>query len=186
MHTLESDRLLLRPFQEDDLAPLLAMQSRPDVVRWLYHGPRGETEVRDLLERKIASTAFHDGGGSIDFAVVLKQTGEVVGDVNLYLTSAEDKQGEIGFVFHPDHQGRGYATEAAGLLLDLAFREYGLHRVAGRLESRNVASGSVLERLGMRREADLVENEWVKGEWQSETVYAILDREWRAAADDPG
>jgi RimJ/RimL family protein N-acetyltransferase len=187
MHTLESDRLLLRPFQADDLAPLLAMQSRLDVVRWLYHEPRGEADVRDLLAKKIASTAFRDGGGSIDFAVVLKETGEVVGDVDLYLTSAPHKQGEIGFVFHPDHQGRGYATEAASLLLDLAFREYGLHRVVGRLESRNLASGRVLERLGMRREADLVENEWVKGEWQSETIYAILDREWRAAGTgDPG
>jgi RimJ/RimL family protein N-acetyltransferase len=38
----------------------------------------------------------------------------------------------------------------------------------------------VLERLGMRREAHLVENEWVKGEWQSELVYAILEHEWRA------
>ena len=56
----------------------------------------------------------------------------------------------------------------------------GLHRVIGRLEPRNVASARVLEKLGLRREAHLVENEWIKGEWQSELVYAILDREWRA------
>ena len=48
----------------------------------------------------------------------------------------------------------------------------------GRLEARNVASARVLEKLGMRREAQLVENEWVKGEWQSELVYAMLEREW--------
>ena len=48
----------------------------------------------------------------------------------------------------------------------------------GRLEPRNVASARVLEKLGMRKEGELVENEWVKGEWQSEAVYAILDREW--------
>ncbi|MDX6496395.1 MAG: hypothetical protein QOE17_2381 [Gaiellales bacterium] len=51
----------------------------------------------------------------------------------------------------------------------------------GRLEARNAASAGVLERIGMRREAHLVENEFVKGEWQSELVYAILQREWRAA-----
>jgi RimJ/RimL family protein N-acetyltransferase len=182
---LESDRLLLRPFHAGDLAPLLAMQARPEVVRWLYHEPRDEAQARELLDRKIASTGFQDGHDSIDFAVVLKDTGEVVGDVNLHLVSAEHRQGEIGFVFHPDHQGRGYATEAARLLLDLAFREYRLHRVVGRLESRNTASARVLERLGMRREADLVENEWVKGEWQSETVYAVLDHEWLAEAPPP-
>ena len=53
-----------------------------------------------------------------------------------------------------------------------------LHRVVGRLEPRNTGSARVLEKLGMRREAHLVENEWVKGEWQSELVYAILAREW--------
>ena len=82
---------------------------------------------------------------------------------------------------HPDHQGHGYATEAAEAMLALAFDTYGLHRVTGRLEPRNTASARVLERLGMRKEAHLIENEWVKGEWQSEAVYAILAREWRQA-----
>ncbi len=50
----------------------------------------------------------------------------------------------------------------------------------GRVEARNIASARVLEKLGMRREAHFVENELVKGEWQSELVYAILDREWRS------
>ncbi len=63
-------------------------------------------------------------------------------------------------------------------VLDFAFGPIGLHRVIGRLEQRNVGSVRVLEKLGMRREAHLVENEWVKGEWQSELVYAILAREW--------
>ena len=64
----------------------------------------------------------------------------------------------------------------------------GLHRVVGRLEPRNPASARVLEKLGMRREAHLVENEWVKGEWQSEDVYAVFDREWRdgSAGSRPG
>jgi RimJ/RimL family protein N-acetyltransferase len=92
--------------------------------------------------------------------------------------SAEHRQGEIGFVFHPDHHGRGYATEAAAALLALAFDALRVHRVIGRLEARNAASARVLERLGMRKEAELVENEYVKGEWQSEVVYALLDREW--------
>jgi RimJ/RimL family protein N-acetyltransferase len=54
--------------------------------------------------------------------------------------------------------------------------------VIGRAEARNIGSARVLEKLGMRREAHLVENEWVKDEWQSELVYAMLDREWLAAA----
>jgi RimJ/RimL family protein N-acetyltransferase len=64
------------------------------------------------------------------------------------------------------------------LLLQLAFEEFGLHRVIGRLEPRNTASARLLERLGMRREAHFVENEFIKGEWQSELVYELLEHEW--------
>jgi RimJ/RimL family protein N-acetyltransferase len=86
-------------------------------------------------------------------------------------------------MLHPDHQGHGYATEAAAAILELAFGTYGLHRVYGCVEPRNTASARVLERLGMRKEAQLVENGWGKGEWRSEAVYAILAREWRAARE---
>lgn len=51
----------------------------------------------------------------------------------------------------------------------------------GRVEARNVASARVLEKLGMRREAHLFENDLVKGEWPSELLYAIIDREWRSS-----
>jgi RimJ/RimL family protein N-acetyltransferase len=105
----------------------------------------------------------------------------LIGDFTLWLESSEHRRGEIGFLVHPDHQGRGHAIEASRELLRLGFEDLGLHRVIGTLEARNGPSARVLERLGMRREAHLVENEWVKGEWQSEVVYAILDREWRAA-----
>jgi RimJ/RimL family protein N-acetyltransferase len=81
-------------------------------------------------------------------------------------------------MFDPAEQGKGYATEAARAFLRVAFEEFGFHRVIGRTEPRNTASARVLEKLGMRQEAHLVENEYVKGEWQSELVYAMLDREW--------
>jgi RimJ/RimL family protein N-acetyltransferase len=67
-------------------------------------------------------------------------------------------------------------------MLTFAFEQLGLHRVVGRLEPRNVGSTRVLEKLAMRREAHLVENEWVKREWQSELVYALLAREWRGGS----
>ncbi|MDX6546988.1 MAG: hypothetical protein QOG33_538 [Gaiellales bacterium] len=178
---MTTQRLLLRPFTADDFEPLLAIQSRPDVARWLYWEARGPDEVRASLQNKLRGMTLTDDGDFVSLAVVLKDDGELVGDITLFLVSREHRQGEIGFIFHPDHHGHGYATEAAALLLEIAFEDFDLHRVIGRLEPRNAASAGVLERVGMRREAHLVENEFVKGEWQSELVYAILRREWRAA-----
>jgi RimJ/RimL family protein N-acetyltransferase len=98
----------------------------------------------------------------------------------LFYRSAEHRTAEVGFVFHPDHHGRGYATEAATELLRLAFDQAELHRVYPRCDARNGASAAVLRRLGMRQEAHLVENELFKGEWSDELVFALLRREWLA------
>jgi RimJ/RimL family protein N-acetyltransferase len=150
--------------------------SRPEVARWTYWEPRSVEEVSRALDRQVNQ----DRSQELALVAELRDSGEMVGHLTLSLGPPEHRHGEIGFMFHPDHQGRGYATEAARALIALAFETYDLHRVSGRLEVRNVASARVLEKLGMRREADLIENEWVKGEWQSEAVYALLAREWRA------
>ena len=128
--------------------------------------------------------ALASDGDRISFAVVLKALGRA--DRRLQRSgrsAAQHRQGEIGFIFHPDHHGHGLRDRGgARAAARSRSRECGFHRVIGRLEARNAASARVLERLGMRREAHLVENEWVKGEWQSELVYAILEHEWRAQA----
>jgi RimJ/RimL family protein N-acetyltransferase len=177
-YPLQTERLLLRPFTTGDLDALLAIQSRDDVTRYLYWDPRTAAEVREVLDRKVRSTAIVAEGDNLSLAAVLRESGELIGDCSLRWLSAEHRQAEIGFIFHPDHHGHGFATEAAAALLALAFDDLKVHRAIGRLEARNTASARVLERLGMRKEAELVENEHVKGEWQSEVVYALLEREW--------
>jgi RimJ/RimL family protein N-acetyltransferase len=183
-YPIQTERLLLRPYERGDFDALLAIQSREDVVRYLYEDPLGADDVRALLDRKLAETSLSDEGDTVAVAVVLRTGGGMIGNCILHWSSRQHQQGEIGFVFHPDHHGRGYATEAARPLVDFGFDEVGLHRIIGRLEARNIASARVLEKLGMRREALLIENEFVKGEWQSELVYAILAREWRALRFD--
>jgi len=74
-------------------------------------------------------------------------------------------------------------------MLRLAFEELRLHRVVERCDARNAASARLMERLGMTREAHLIENEFVKGEWTGEFVYAIREQQWsvpgRSAAAGP-
>jgi RimJ/RimL family protein N-acetyltransferase len=177
---LETDRLLLRPFAPSDFDALFDIFSREDVVRLLYQGPEDEDAVRERLDRQITEREIERPGDMLRLAVVSKGNGRLIGDVLLRWIENEHRQGEIGFVLHPDHQGKGYTTEAARVLLRVAFEVLGLHRVFGRTEVRNPASARVMEKLGMRREAHFVENEFVKDEWQSEVVYAILEREWKA------
>jgi RimJ/RimL family protein N-acetyltransferase len=185
-YPLETERLLLRPYADDDLAALHDIERRDETARYLYNQPLDMDATRGLLERRAAMTAIDDDHDELALVAIHRASGARVGHVMLQRRNREHRQGEIGYVLHPDHQGHGYATEAAALLLRLGFEELGLHRIVGRLDARNEASAKVLERLGMRREAHLRENEFVKGEWCDELVYAILASEWRARPVAPG
>jgi RimJ/RimL family protein N-acetyltransferase len=181
-YPVETSRLLLRPLDAaTDVEAVHAYQSRPGVCRYIPYEPRtGEQIAERLADPERTRSTLDEEGQALSLAVVVRETGTLVGDVILFWRSAEHRSGEIGYVFNPDHHGNGYATETCGALLALAFDGLGLHRVVARVDERNEPSAAVLRRLGMRREARLVENEWFKGEWTNELDFAILAREWRA------
>ena len=186
-YPIETERLLLRPYTADDLDALHEIERLESTARYLYNEPLSIDEVRALLERRQRMTSVDEtSDGIVVAAEVRSEPGRAIGHFTLELRSREHRQGEIGYVLHPQYHGHGYATEGAAAMLHLGFERIGLHRIVGRLDGRNVASARVLERLGMRREAHLRENEFVKGEWVDEVVYAILDREWRASRGRAG
>jgi RimJ/RimL family protein N-acetyltransferase len=178
-YPLETDRLLLRPYADADLEALHDLERREDTARYLYNEPLSLDATRAQLKRRMKLSTIDDDQDELVLAALLKESGALVGHVSLQRVSREHRQGEIGYVLHPDHQGYGYATEAAAFLLRLGFEALDMHRIVGRLDARNAASARVLERLGMRLEAHLRENELVKGEWCDELIYAILASEWR-------
>lgn len=176
---LSTRRLLLQPYTPTDLDFLGRLESDPEVLRFLDWGPRAAGHLRDSLAEKVTQTALRAEGDDLTLLVRVAATGERVGDVQLSWTSAEHRQGEIGFITHPAHAGQGYATEAAELMLRLGFTQLGLHRIHARLDARNTGSARVCERLGLRREAHLRQNAFRKGEWTDEVVYAALATEWQ-------
>jgi RimJ/RimL family protein N-acetyltransferase len=173
-----TERLRLRPFTENDLDDLCDLQSRPELTRYLYWDPRQRHEVAVSLQKKVAATTITNDGDMLSVAVTKKSGGPIIGDLNLVFVSALHQHAEFGYIFHPDVHGQGYATEAARALVNFAFDHLELHRVTAELDARNTASAALLERLGLRREAHLVENEWVKGEWTDGLTYAVLATEW--------
>ena len=174
---IETERLTLRPFEECDFEAFATMQGDAESARWLYNEPRSRDEARTRFDARLP--VLEDEGDWLACAVVERASDALVGDLVFNWTSKQHKSGEIGFIFAREHHGKGYATEASRALLDWVFGAAGFHRVIGRTEVRNTASARVLEKIGMRLEAHFVENEWVKGEWGSELVYAVLEREWR-------
>jgi RimJ/RimL family protein N-acetyltransferase len=184
-YPVRTARLLLRPLRVSDAADLVAYRSRPDVCRYVPFEPMDASAVEERIATVWASHAIIAEGDGLTLGVELAATGRVIGDVLLFFQSSEHRGGEIGWVLDPAHTGHGYATEAAQALLRLAFDGLGLHRVIARIDARNDASVRLAQRLGMRREAYLVRNEWFKGEWTDEIDFAVLEDEWAAALPTP-
>jgi RimJ/RimL family protein N-acetyltransferase len=184
LYPIETPRLLVRPFADKDLADMIALYGIPEILRYLYVGKRPDAEVAKSLAERKSKTALHAEGDRLILAIEEKATAKFVGEVVLVWLSETHNSAEAGFIIHPTFQGRGYAREAILPLLRFGFEVMKFHRIIGRCDGRNTASARLMAKLGMRQEAHLIENEFIKGEWTDELVFALLEREWRASRDE--
>jgi RimJ/RimL family protein N-acetyltransferase len=177
----KTSRLLLRPFQETDLAAFVAYRSDPDVAHYQsWTSPYTLDQAMAFLrEMELAQP----GAPGTWYQLAVERQGQpgLIGDCAFQVFADDERQAQIGFTFSPAYQKQGYATEAVNGLLDYLFGEMRLHRVTATCDVENEASVRLLERLGMRREAQFIENIWFKDAWGSEYVYALLYEEWSRA-----
>lgn len=178
---LTTDRLVLRPFIPDDLSAYATYHSSPDVYRYLYAAPpAGEAMERQFAEA--LAPRFDSDGDVFRIAVARRADDVLLGETLLKLASRSALQGEVGYIFNPAFAGKGYASEAVAATIEMGFRAFSLHRIFARLDAANAASVGVVERLGLRREAHLVQNDRFAGIWGDEYIYAVLASEWRGTA----
>ncbi|MBY8881696.1 GNAT family N-acetyltransferase [Streptomyces sp. PLK6-54] len=177
MWPLRTDRLRIDLFTPGDVDAMYAYQRLPEVARYLYRPPHTRERSAQVIDEVAHGSPWTQAGDRLVLAVRRARSPEPIGEIVLKLDDPRARQVEIGWVFHPRHGGKGYATEAASAVAAAAFRTLGAHRLFARLDTRNDASTRVCERLGMRREAHLVENDHDGTDWSSEYVYGILARE---------
>jgi RimJ/RimL family protein N-acetyltransferase len=147
-------RLELRPFRDDDLDALTRLHAIPEF--WWFPLRRGQTaeETRDFLARRRQRWAEQ---GFDLWAAVLRETGDLVGWAGLTVPDFLPEimpAVEVGWRFDPAVWGRGLATEAGAAGLRFGFEELGLDRIVSAYEPENVASGRVMERLGLELDRD--------------------------------
>ncbi len=171
---LTTPRLLLRRVRADDVDPLHALMSDPDVVRWVPYDVRTRAQVEQAVAERLAPPAMDADGQVLRVVVERRDDGRFVGELTLMLLSIEDEQAEIGFMLAPAQQGQGFGAEATTALLDLAFGALGAHRVVGRCDLLNPRSAALMRRVGMRQEALFVHNDRFKGQWSDLLVFAVL------------
>jgi aminoglycoside 6'-N-acetyltransferase len=175
---LTTGRLTLRLYRPEDLEPSLEYYGDPEVARYLLEDAWTREDAESRIAKRIARSGIDEPGSAL--ALVVEHEDVVVGDVALWTTGDTVSRGEVGWVFHPEHTGQGFATEAVRALLGLAFDYYEMHRVVAQLDARNERSARLCERLGMTREGHLRQDWWSKGEWTDTLVYGMLAEEWKS------
>lgn len=177
---INTSRLVIRQFHEQDYTSLFEYLSNPIVYRFEPGEPISLEKAKELtLER----------ARGIDFwAVVLKDDQKMVG--HLFFKQTEPKEfltWELGYIFNPVFHNKGYATESAYGLIHYGFTHLGIHRVIAHCNPENIASWKVLEKIGMKREGYFRKNVFFRTApdgfpiWVDTYEYAILKEDIKVA-----
>ena len=182
---IETTRLILRPFRKEDAADLFEYLEKPTVNCFACMKLKSLEEAQAAVKEKVAHSEYC-------FAIVLKDTGKVIGEIEAHPESSQP-DAAANFVkdtFSPcwmlneNYHGKGYAYEAAHAFFDYLFNKKGARRIYAYTEDYNRSSQKLCEKLGMRREGLFMEFvSFVKNAdgtplYENTIQYAILKKEW--------
>lgn len=174
--TLNGRQVVLREFREADLDQAHAIDGDDRVTRWLSFDTRTREQSRTGLQG-IIERARHQPRTEYYLAVTTPKHDRVIGFILLGLDGV--KAGKLGFAIHADHQGRGFATDAARTLTHFGFSVLGLHRISAAIGPTNQASVAVAKKLGMTYEGRIRGHVWTNGAWRDSLLYSVLEEEWQ-------
>ncbi len=179
---IETDHLLLRPFERSDVDAVRRYHTLPAVQRYVERPTRYPEDVASAVALMRSQVELHRPGNTLTLAMVRKGDHNLLGQVSLKWSDATAGQGELRFAIDPAQSGKGYLTQALTAVIDLAFEHFRIHRLMVRCDGRSHHSIKLMQKLGLRLEAHYREHALFQGEWDEELHFAILDREWRPSA----
>ena len=176
--TFETERLLLRKIDTNDIHDLYAYAHREETTQYLLWSPHlSEYATRYVIE---SIKRDYRAGTYYELAIVLRETGRMIGTCGITAFDAQNRVAEIGYVLSPDYWGKGLAKEAAAVLMNFSFCELGANRVEAKYMKGNENSRRVMEKLGMTFEGIQRQKLFVKGEYRDIGISAILSSEYFA------
>ncbi len=173
---LRTERLELMPLSREKFEEIYELCAHPDTCRYIRPAMTRE-QVGEHIDTRQRPWFFEDGKW-YSLAVCEIGHSRVIGEVVFRMESRADRRAEIGYRFHPNAWGRGYALEAMRGLCDTIVPKLDLHKLVAYCVPENAASIRLLEKLGMQREGLLREHDFVFGKWKDRGVYGLLCRDY--------
>lgn len=181
---IETERLILRPFIEKDAEDLFEYLNEPLSNCFACMKLNTIDEAKAEVEKRAKETELY-------FAIVLKETGKVIGEIAVYPETHSPEEDAAYDTFSPcwilnkGYHGKGYAYEAAHAIFEYLFFQKGARRIYAYTEDYNISCQHLCEKLGMRREGMFVEFVTFVNDTEGKPIYentiqyAILKREWK-------
>ncbi len=174
---ITTERLLIRKLAIGDAEDIFKVSSDPEVSRYvLWDTHRSIADSRSMIRG--AQHAYRcDEPASL--AIVLRETGHVVGTIGFIWIEREHGCAEIGYSIGRHYWNRGLMTEALHAMLDFGFEKLYLNRIEAQFDVRNPASGRVMQKNGLQREGLMRQRMYNKGEYIDVEMWAILASDYQ-------
>ena len=171
---LETERLLLRRVDANDINEIFALRSNPETMKYI---PRPLVKTNeDALEHIAMIDAKIENNEGINWGIVLKNDPKIIGIIGHYRIKPENFRAEIGYMLLPEFNGKGIISEAVKEVIDYGFNVMKLHSIEAIIDPENFGSEKVLQKNGFVKEAHLKENEFYEGRFLDTVIYSLLNK----------
>jgi len=169
---LTTDRLLLRQITQDDVNEIFFLRSDSRIMRYLDRTPAKSLDDAYAFLKSIAD--LEKNKSAVTWAITIKGEQKLIGTICYWNIKPEHYRAEVGYVLHPDFQGKGIMQETLTSVLDNGFNVMKLHSVEADVNPANEASIKLLERNNFVREAYFKENYFYDGKFLDSAIYSLL------------
>lgn len=173
-HNLETERLLLRRVDKNDLKEVFALRSNPETMKYIPR-PLVTTDEEALAHIAMIESKIESNEG-INWAITYKGDPKLIGIIGHYRIKPEHYRAEIGYMILPEFNGMGIVTEAVQEVVKYGFEVMKLHSIEAVIDPDNLGSAKVLEKNNFKKEAHFIENEFFNGRFLDSAVYTILNK----------
>lgn len=172
---LETERLLLRRVNSNDIKEILALRSNPETMKYIPR-PLLKTE-EDALEHIAMIDSKIDSNEGINWAITLKDNPKLIGIIGHYRIKPENYRAELGYMLLPEYHGKGIISEAVKEAVNYGFNAMKLHSLEAVIDPENYASAKVLEKNGFVKEAHFIDYEFFEGRFLDSVIYSLVNRQ---------
>ena len=172
---IRTKRTLLKPMSIEDAADLFAYRSLEEVYNYQSWFPKNISEAEEFIRKYSSDDMIRDQWKQ--FGIYSVDERKLIGDCGYCFQS--DSQTEIGYTIAPLHQRKGFGAEAVSALITFIFDETSSDTLIAKTDPMNLASITLLERLGFNQTAYMKRSILIRGEWKDDRVFAMYRETWR-------